>query len=206
MATTTSPLNWRVAGRALNAGQLWANLSLPGAGGKLNLHTNGTPDAVTNPQAIHLGATKAGSKLMVKPKYSQYYVDEFRSPIDTQITEIESMITADLVGVTDMELAELLSTGFGTKTTDLGGAGVPPSAKITFGTKIIQYTSIAHIFPLAADPTKFGVWHLYRALNEPGLEFSSSRKELGFTPVSFRAYEITTRALEDTFGAYWIQT
>ena len=197
MAGTTP--NWRVAGRAINAGQLWANLAIPGANSRLALFTDGTPDSILNPQAIMLGATKAGSKLMVKPKYDNYFVDEFRAPIDSQITDLESAISADLVGVTDMDLAELLTPGLGTKAV---GAGYE---EVSFGSRAIAYTSIAHIFPLASDPTKFGVWHLYRARNDSGLEFSSGRKELGFTPVAFKAFEITTRNLNDTFGKYWKQ-
>lgn len=200
MATLASTPNWRIAGRAQNAGQLWANLAIPGGGARLSLHSNGSPDATLNPTAVHLGATKSGAKLMIKPKYNNQFVDEFRTPVSTNISEVESAISCELVGVSDMTLVELLTAGFGTKTVGTG------YEQTTFGIKEIQFTSIAHIFPLADDPTKFGVWHLYKALNDNGLEFSVSRKELGFTPVAFRAYEIPARDAADTFGSYWRQT
>lgn len=197
--TTPSTPNWRIAGRAINPGQLWANLPIPGENARLGLHADGTPDKLIATNAFMLGATKAGAKLMVKPKYNQQYVDEFRSPIATSISEMESAIAAELVGVTDMDLVELLTQGFGTKTS---GADFE---QVTFGVTEIAFTSIAHIFPLADNPGLFGVWHLYKSLNDTGLEFSSGRKELGFTPVSFRAYEVTSRAKVDTFGSYWKQ-
>src|ERR1051325_1400354 len=115
----TNP-NWRVAARALGEGQLWANLAIPGAGARLTLATDGTPDSTANPNAIHLGATKSGAKLMVKPTRQDFNVDEFDTPIDSMITQLESAISAELVGVTDMALLELLSAGFGTKAVGSG--------------------------------------------------------------------------------------
>jgi hypothetical protein len=171
--------DWKTLKVAQNAGELWANLAIPGGGAKLALHTDGTPDGTANPNAVHLGATKAGSKLMAKPKFTNYNVDEFRNPIITSIDEVELVISAELVGVTDTGLAELLTPGLGTKTTGTG------FELVTFGTRSIVYTSIALVFPLIEDTTKFGVWHLYRALNDSGLEFGVGRKELGFTPVEF---------------------
>ncbi len=194
----TAP-NWRVAARALGEGQLWANLAIPGAGARLTLHTDGTPESVANPNAFHLGATKSGAKLMVKPTRQDFFVDEITAPVDTIITAMESAIAAELVGVTDMDLLELLTSGFGTLSSASG------YEEISFGTKADTFTSIAHIFPTREDPTKFAVWHLYKAMNDAGLDFGSAKKEMSFTPVNFKSYAISTRAAVDQYGKYWKQ-
>lgn len=194
-----STVNWRVAARALGEGQLWANLAIPGAGARLTLHTDGTPESVANPNAFHLGATRAGAKLMVKPTRQDFFVDEITAPVDTIITGMESAISAELVAVTDMDVLELLTSGFGTKAEGTG------YEEISFGTKADVFSSVALIFPTRDDPTKFAVWHLYKAMNDAGLDFTSGKKEMSFTPVNFRSYAISTRAATDQYGKYWKQ-
>lgn len=193
-------LSWKTTDIAQNAGQLWSGIPVPGAGARLTLAADGTPDATANPAAKHLGATTAGTKLMAKATYTSYNVDEFRAPIATNIDAVEMAISANLVGVTDLELMEILTPGLGTYSTASG------YKQLTMGARAIVYTGIAFIFPLISDPTKYGVWHLYKALNTTGLEFTAARKELGSTPVSFTGYEITTRSAVDTIGSYWMQS
>ena len=55
------------------------------------------------------------------------------------------------------------------------------------------------------DTTKWGVFNIYSALNDSGVEWAQSRKELGFTPANFVGYEITSRAATDTLGNFWKQ-
>jgi len=199
MAGTTD--NWRVAGRALGEGKLYANLAIPGAGARLTLDaTTNTPDATANPNAIHLGGTKAGAKLMVKPSRQDFFIDEVVAPVDSIITGMEMAISAELVGVTDMALLELLTSGFGTKST---GSGYE---EISFGTRADIFSSVALIAPLRDDPAKVFVWHLYKAINDAGLDFSQGKKEMSFVPVNFRGYAITTRAIADQWGKGWKQT
>ena len=51
--------------------QIWAGLAVPSAGARMILTTdpgdssNKTPDAIENPSAIHLGHTKAGTKITI---------------------------------------------------------------------------------------------------------------------------------------------
>lgn len=194
----TAP-SWKTTAIAQNAGQLWANLAIPGAGARLTLDADGTPDATANPNAMHLGATKAGARLMIKSSLTNFNVDEFRAPIVTNIEAVQMGISAELVGVTDMDLMEFLLPGVATQAT---GSGYE---QIRVGTKALVYSSVALIFPLIEDTTKYGIFHLYRAINDAGVEWAQSRTELGGTPVNFVGYEITTRAATDTVGAYWKQ-
>ncbi len=192
-------LDWKVAKVAQNAGQLWRGLAIPGAGARLTLFSDGTPDATANPNAKHMGATKAGAKLMVKSSNTKFTVDEFQGAIITNIDSIEMGISAELVGVTDMELMAYLMPGVGTRATASG------YDEVSIGRKAITYDSIALIFPLIEDTSKFGVFHIYSGNNDTGVEWAQSRKELGFTPVSLIAYEVTTRAATDTMGKVWKQ-
>ena len=191
--------DWNVAAIANTKGQIWANLAIPGAGARITLATDGTPDATANPNAKHLGMTREGAAFLVKPKYDQYYADEFVAPIKTNLTEQEMMITAELLQVTDTALLELLTPGVGTKSTGTG------YEQVTFGQRALAYTSVAVIFPTEADPTKFAVFHLYKAMNEGGIDMKVGRKQLTGLPVSFRGYDITSRATADLSGSFWKQ-
>ena len=123
--------DWNVAAIANTKGQIWANLAIPGAGARITLATDGTPDATANPNAKHLGMTREGAAFLVKPKYDQYYADEFVAPIKTNLTEQEMMITAELLQVTDTALLELLTPGVGTKSTGTG------YEQVTFGQRAL---------------------------------------------------------------------
>lgn len=191
--------DWNVAAIANTKGQIWANLAIPGAGARITLATDGTPDATANPNAKHLGMTREGAAFLVKPKYDQYYADEFVAPIKTNLTEQEMMTTAELLQVTDTALLELLTPGVGTKSTGTG------YEQVTFGQRALAYTSVAVIFPTEADPTKFAVFHLYKAMNEGGIDMKVGRKQLTGLPVSFRGYDITSRATADLSGSFWKQ-
>lgn len=193
-------VNWRTTALALNAGQLWGSLAIPGAAARLTLHTDGTPDGTANPTAFHYGATKAGSKLMIKSSQTKFSVDEFRGPIVTNIDSIEMGISAELVAVTDMDVVTKLLPGVGTY-----AMTASTFKEVRVGIKAIVYECVALIFPLIEDTAKFGIFNIYSSLNDTGVEWAQSRKELGFMPVSFVGYEITTRAATDTLGNYWKQ-
>lgn len=194
----TAP-SWRTSNIAQNAGQLWGSLAIPGAAARITLDADGTPDATANSAAFHFGATKAGAKLMIKSTMTKFFVDEFRGPIVTNIDLVEMGIAAELVGITDLDVMTHLLVGVGTYATASG------YKQIRVGTKAIAYQSIAHIFPLIEDTTKYGIFNLYSALNDAGVEWAQSRKELGFTPANFVGYEITSRAATDTIGSFWKQ-
>lgn len=198
--TTASTPTWRTANIAQNAGQIWIKLAIPGAAARLTLHSDGTPDATTNTTAMHLGATKAGSKLMIKSTLDKFHVDEFRAPVVSNISDISMGISAELVGVTSLVMLTEMLPGVATYAT------TPSSfSEIRIGVKAITYTCAACIFPLIEDTSKFGVFNIYSSLNDTGVEWAQARKDLGFTPISLVGYEITTRAVTDTLGAVWKQ-
>src|SRR5574343_167647 len=73
-------------------GQLWAGLAVPGAGARLTLDTDGTPDSTANPSAIHLGHTKEGSKVTIVSSITKYYADEEASPIKAVVDATDMSI------------------------------------------------------------------------------------------------------------------
>lgn len=196
MAGTT--LTWNTDNIANNAGQLFYDLAIPGAGARLTLDASThTPDSTANPSAKHAGATQEGSKCSVKSTLTNYFVDEFRAPVVTNVDEVSMMIAASLVGVTKQELMAFLLPGVGTYGTAAG------YKQVQLGSLAIVYSSVALIFPLIEDTTKYGVFHIYKSLNDAGIEFEVGRKKLGFTPVNMVGHEITSRAATDTLGNYW---
>jgi hypothetical protein len=192
-------VSWKGAALAQNAGQLWGQLAIPGAAARITLHTDGTPESVANPNAFHYGVTKAGSKLSVKAAYTKYYADEFRGPLVTSVDKVDMMIAASLLAVTDMDVVKNLLAGVGTYSTAAG------YKQVTIGTLAIVYQSIACIFPLIEDATKWGIFNIYSGINESGIEWDQGRTVMGEMPVQFSAYEITTRAAADTLGNFWKQ-
>lgn len=183
---------------ANNAGDIWYDLAIPGAGARITLDaTTKTPDSIAHPSAKHAGATQEGSKLSIKSTMTNYFVDEFRGPIIKNVDEVQMMIAASLVGVTKHELMAFLLPGVGTYGTAAG------YKQIQIGQLAIVYSCVALIFPLIEDTTKVGVFNIYKSLNDAGVEFDVGRKKLGFTPVNMTGHEITSRVVTDTLGNYW---
>lgn len=187
---------WKTTNVAQKEGRFYRGMAVPGAGARPTLYTDGTPDAAANPSAVHMGATKSGAKLMCKATYDKFSVDEFRAPIITNVAALEMGISAELVGVTDMILAAYLLPGVGTRATASG------YDYTTIGIKAIAYDCVIDVYQLIEDVTKYGWFQLYNAINDSGVEWAQSRKELGFTPVSMVGYEVTTRASADTLGQF----
>lgn len=197
--TTASTINWETEAVALGPGRLWTKLSVPAANGKLVLHSDGSPDAGTNPDAIHVGMTEAGSAVSVKQTFQDFFADEFQDPIIKRITAQEAAITGSWIQVLHYDILEVMTPGV----TRADGAGFD---KVTFGgNRTINYYSTALIFPLEDNPDLFGVFHLYKAINDPGLAFEVGSKKLGTSPFAFKGVAITSRAAGDQTGAYWKQ-
>ncbi len=192
-------VSWKGTALAAKDGQLWGQLAIPGAGARITLHTDGTPESVANPTAFHFGVTKAGAKLSIKVGYQKFYADEFRGPLITNVDKVDMMIAASLLAVTDLDVVKNILAGVGTYSTSSG------YKQVTIGSLAIAYQCVACIFPLIEDTTKWGVFNVYSSINESGVEWDQGRVVMGEMPVSFAGYEVTTRAAADTLGNYWKQ-
>jgi hypothetical protein len=206
MATSATAKSWRTTALAQNAGNLWGSLAIPAGGSRLLIHAaDGTPDATANATAFHFGATDKGAKLMIKSSMDKFFVDEFRGPVATNIGSIEMGISASLVAITDMDVMTHLLPGVGTYSTAAVSGDYFAHKIINVGIKAITYQSVACIFPLIEDTTKWGIFNIYSALSDSGVEWEQSRTTRGSTPANFMGFEITSRAATDTLGAYFKQ-
>lgn len=191
--------NYDVNAIAQTAGLLWGKVAIPTAGARLTLHTDGTPDATANPEAMHLGMTREGAAFSTKPEFTEFFADEFEDPIKKSIARSEAVISAELLQVMDTEIAELMLPG-STRTTASG------YEQVTFGgSTSFTYNSFALIFPTEADNTKFGVFQLYKAINDGGLAVEIGRTKLSGLSVALKGQAVTSRAAGDTTGSYWKQ-
>lgn len=195
-----TPVGWEVATLAKGPGQVWANLAIPGAGAKLVLDADGTPDAAQNPNAVHVGYTEAGSEFQVNLTFLDFFVDEEQDPVIKQPDVAQSAITGNWAQILNFDILEVMLPG-GVRADGAGYQGMTFGGSTTF-----SYYSVALIFPLVDDPTLFGVFHLYKAINDPGLAGQIGRKRLAFAPFAFRGVAIPTRAAGDRTGKYWRQT
>lgn len=193
-----SPTNFNTTTiNAGNAGQLWANVAIPAAGGKIVLGTDGTPETVANPGAIHIGMSTGGATLSLKGSTEDFFADELANPIFSLNTASDASIAFNALQVLDMPVMRLLSPYTGTTFTGTGYDGM------TFGQKSLIYTSLAYIFPVQGSSTQFAVWHLYRTINTEGIGFTVTRKGMSETAATFKGYDVTGRATTDTLGSYW---
>lgn len=196
--------NFRLTGRVLGPGILWAGLPVPSAGARLTLATvdsDGfiTPDATANPNAYAVGATKAGVVVSAKSERTDYYADEILGAIDSKVQQVNMMIKAALYGLMDEKVTALLGAGFATYSTSSG------YKQNTIGSLTDAFTGIALIAPSREDATKVFVFHMYKAICVSGLEFNVNKSELGASESEFRGYAISTRTPADQMGNYWWQ-
>lgn len=196
--------NFRITGRVLGPGILWAGLAIPSAAARLTLavvDSDGfiTPDATANPNAYAVGATKEGVECNVTAERTDFYVDEIMGAVDTKIQQIAMSIKADLYGIMDEKVTQLALSGFGTYSTSSG------YKQNTIGLATDSFSSMALIAPQREDPTKVFIFHMYKAICTNGLTIHSTKKDMHASPTEFRGYAITTRATADQMGNYWWQ-
>lgn len=180
--------------------QVWTGLAVPGAGARMTLHTDGTPESVANPTAIHLGHTDAGLTVTATETTQDFFADELAAPIGSSIDTLSISASGTLLQVNDEDVMKVLAANIGTYSTAAG------YKQLTLGFKTsISYTSSAIIYPSPMDPTKFAVFHLYSARNTAGFTFSLGRKTRAGTPFTLTGYGVSGRAAADSYGNYWWQ-
>lgn len=168
------------------------------AGVRLLLDTDGSPLPAQNPNARHLGYTQEGLEWLVRPEFLGFTPDEELDPIIFRPQSEEKVISGGMWQLADLDLAEaLMPTSL---RSDVGG-----SKGLTFGGRqTIAYTSVAAIAPLALDPTRFAVFHLYKAFNDQGLAAQLGKTKVSNSPFAFRGLAISTRAEGDRAGRYYV--
>lgn len=183
----------------IGPGKAYADLAIPGHGGRLILHTDGTPDSTQNPDAKHIGYTREGTEVSVRPEITRFFGDESPFPLISRVQQEIVAISGEILQVADFDLLEILMPT-ATRST------VPGIDGIHFGgSGVLNYTSVAIIAPLEEDPTRYWVAHLYKAFNDQGLAARVSRTSLAGSPFAFQGEAIGTRPAGDQLGALWKQ-
>lgn len=195
-----SPLAFSATQITNQYGWFWVGLAVPGAGARITLHTDGTPESVANPSAKHLGHTTEGWEMTANTTTEEQFLDEQVAAVDEAISELAVALAANLGQTQDISgVLQHLISGFGTYGTAAG------YEQIQLGITSIIYTPCALITPTKADATKFMIYNLYKSKNDSGLANQIKRRGLGNNPVAFRGKAITSRAATDTVGNFWKQ-
>jgi hypothetical protein len=180
--------------------KIWFGLAIPGASSYLTIGADGTPDATQNPNAKLVGLTDKGAAFSIIRTITDEMFDEVKYPLAQTVDQLGGSIKCDASQVLDVDLLTLITAGIGTALT--------PTAKLawTLGDIALTYTSIAVIAPTKNDPTKFVVFHLYRAYNKSNIDMELSRQARAKIPLEFQGSAIATRASTDLFGCLYITT
>lgn len=195
MAATAK--NYATAMVEIGPGDIWLNHGLPGAGARIVLASDGTPDSVTNPSAVHLGMTTEGAKLLYTPNITEFEADEVTAPIIVQNIKEVLGIQGNMIQTLDTVLLNYLIAG-GTRTVGAQFEEVAMGGKQTVATFTVSY-----IAPIYADITKFLVYTIYKAYNKAGFAMDVGRKKMSAIPFDFNAMAIPSRAAGDQTGKAW---
>lgn len=199
--------NWLSTRIALGPGKFYGNLggttNAPwdlGTGVRLLLDADGAPNTTQNPFAVHLGMTEGGEEWSVKPTRTDFFADEFTTPIASRITAEEIAITGSLLQISDMAVQAIMNP---TSTrSDVGG-----TEGLTFGgLGTVTFRSFAVIWPVEGSTTLWHVFHVYKGYNDQGMAAQVTSKKLGTSPFAIHGYGITTRTVGDQAARFFRQT
>lgn len=194
--------NYSSTTTAIGPGKMYAGLAIPGAGGRLILSSDGTPDATQNPTAIHIGYTDGGVEFKMSHTLTGFTPDETNFPIISRVTGEEASLSGALWQVLDFDIFTILAPT-STRSNLAGTQGA------TFGgLTTISYNSVAVIFPIegSSAPVIYGVFHLYKAVNDQGITSKVTKTAPGSTAFGFKGHTIPTRTAGDQVGRAFRQT
>jgi hypothetical protein len=179
----------------IGPGRIYADLAIPDHNGRLIVDpATLTPDAGQNPDAKHLGYTREGTEVSVRPEVTRFFADESAFPVLSRVQQEIVAISGEILQVADFDLLEILMPT-STRSTIPGIDGIHFGGATT-----LNYTSVAIIAPLEEDPTRVWVAHLYKAFNDQGLAARVTRTALAGSPFAFQGEAISTRPAGDQLG------
>jgi len=194
--------NYNANAIILGPADLWLNVAVPSAGSRLTLHTDGTPESVANPNAIHLGMTSGGVTFAYKPEIQEFGSDELTAPHLSRIISETATLSGEFLEVFDWALLEKMTVG-GTRATASGTAGYE-ELKMG-GLSTIATYSVALIGQDISGTNEYWVVQLYKTFNKAGFNFTVTRKDQSKASFEFNGLAITTRTAGDQIGNFWHQ-
>lgn len=189
----------------LGPGDLWVKVSVPSAGARMTMYSDGTPDATANTTAKHVGMTKEGCEVSYKPNVVDFEADELTSPFLSRIIAEDISIKGEMFQVFDWALLYAMTVGgtYNSNTSTTSGY-----EELTLGgLSAISTFSIALIAPdINAPTTKWVTIQLYKTYNKAGWIFRTTRKQPASLPFEFKGLSVTTRSATDQVGNIWKNT
>lgn len=185
----------------LGPADLWINVAVPSASGRLALHTDGTPESVANPNAVHLGMTSGGVTFEYKPEISDFTSDELTAPHLSVLTSEMATVKGEFLQVFNWSLLERMTVG-GTR--NVNTSTTTGYEELTFGGKsTVSNFSVALIGQDISGTSEYWVIQLYKTYNKAGFNFTVTRKDQSKASFEFNGLAITTRASGDQIGNFW---
>lgn len=177
---------------------VWFECAVPGVGEAPTLHTDGTPESVANPNAVHAGMLKTGGGVAIEAEIQERTSDNLSAPYEVRLLTAAMSITGDMLQFSAVLLG-LITPG---ATVD----GTPPTGKtgITLGgITAVNYTCLMAVWEQKTTGKYFNAV-IYNGYQANGFELALNRNEDGAAEVEFKSLAVGSRATEDQVGAIWI--
>lgn len=171
--------------------ELWVDTATPADGARIVLHTDGTPDGLTNPNALFIGKLKDGVKASIKPKLNEFMSDESTAPFRTSLEAEEIMLSGTWMELQNStKLLRFMSgatrtTGTGYERLTIGGL----AALTTYNWTLI--------WPQFGVTSKWIALQIYSGVCVSGIEISIGRKNAGESPFQIKGLSIDSRTAGD---------
>lgn len=184
----------------LGPSDIWLDVAVPAASSRMTL-TSGTPDTTSNPNAIHLGMTAAGTTFEYKPEIQEFTSDELTAPHMSRIISESCTIKGEFLQVFNWALLEKMTVG-GTK-------GVSTNTSTGYeeltmgGLSTVSTYSIALIGQDISGTSEYWVIQLYKTYNKAGFNFSVTRKDQSKAAFEFMGLAVPGRAVGDQIANFW---
>lgn len=177
---------------------IWAECAVPGAGEAPTLYTDGTPESVANPSAVHIGMLKTGGGVAIAAEIQERTSDNLVAPYSTRLLTAQMSIKGDMLQF-NAALLGLITPG---ATVDPG----PPTGKTGITLGAISTVNTTCVLAVWEEKTAGKYYHavIYDAYQANGFELALNRNEDGAAEIEFKAVAVGARATEDQIGAIWI--
>lgn len=181
------------------AADIWYDCSIPAAGAKPTLHTDGTPESVANPTAKHAGYLRGGTKYFYKWTKKDAMDDQHTAPHRSKRTGEELRVESRWLQVLDSALLNLLASG-GTLSTVADGKLLELGGK-----RDITTTCVYVIAERVDSPGKYICVVIFAAISTEGLEFTFSEEDENDSPLALAGQTVASRADGKQLGSIYIQ-
>ena len=187
----------------LGPSDVWLNVAVPSAASRLTLDADGTPDATSNPNAVHLGMTVGGTTFEYVPEVQDFTSDELTAPHLSRIISERLTLKGEFLQVFNWSLLASMTVG-GTRNVNTNTSTGYEELTIG-GQSTISTYSIALIGQDIQGTNQYWVVQLYRSFNRAGFNFTVTRKDQSRAAFEFNGMAITSRAIGDQIGNFWHQ-